>query len=86
MESLQLIASNGSGLPVARWQIMGHTNELILEVFQERPVDSGLVEAIVLSAVLLRSGRPLGNSDVDASNPRNTKSVAVNRIHRHSVF
>ena len=39
---------------------MGHTDELILEVFQETPVDSGLLEAIVLSVVLLRSGRSLG--------------------------
>ena len=85
MESSQLIASNGSGLPVARWQIMGHTDELILEVFQVRPVDSGLLDAIVLSVVLLRSGRSLGNSSVDISNPRHTELFAVNHgIHYRS--
>jgi hypothetical protein len=57
---------------------MRHTDELILEIFQETPVDSGLLEAIVLSVVLLRSGRPLGDSleDINFSNPRFVGSFA----------
>ena len=86
MESSQLIAANQSGLPVARWQIMGHTDELILEVFQESPVDSGLLEAIVLSVVLLRSGRSLGNSDVGISNPRNNTPLAAGGTYRRGIF
>lgn len=65
MESLQLIAANRPGVSVARWHT-SHFNELILEIFQETPVDSGLLEAIVLSVVLLRSGRCLGDSLVEA--------------------
>ena len=86
MGSSQLIAANRSGLPVARWQTMRHTDELILEVFQETPVDSGLLEAIVLSVVLLRSGRSLGNSDVGISNPRNNTSLPTGSMHRHGAF
>ena len=85
MEPSQLIAANRPGLPIARWQTMRHTDELILEVFQESPVDSGLLEAIVLSVVLLRSGRSLGNSSIDISNPRHTELFAVNHgIHHRS--
>jgi hypothetical protein len=80
MEYSQLIAANPSGLPVARWHIMRHTDELILEVFQETPVDSALLEAIVLSVVLLRSGRSLGNSNVDIPNS------AFTALHRHGRF
>ena len=86
MGSSQLIAANRSGLPVARWQTMRHTDELILEVFQETPVDSGLLEAIVLSVVLLRSGRSLGNSDVGISNLRNNTPLAAAGMYRRGVF
>jgi len=39
-----------------------HSDELGLEIFQEAEVESGLLEAIVLSLVLLRSGRSLGDT------------------------
>jgi hypothetical protein len=56
---------------VTRWYINPRTDELILEIFEEALVESGLLEAIVLSVVLLRSGRPLGDSPdvLNYSNP-----------------
>ena len=56
---------------MARWQIKSGTNELILEIFQETPVESVFVDLIALSVVLLRSGYSLGDStEVSAaSNP-----------------
>ena len=86
MESSQLIAANQSGLPVARWQIMGHTDELILEVFQESPVDSGLLEAIVLSVVLLRSGRSLGISNVDIPNKNYAATFNIGGMHHRRGY
>ena len=70
MESSQLIAANQPGVAVARWHT-SHSNELILEIFQEMAVESSLLEAIVLSVVLLRSGHSLGDSleRIDLSNP-----------------
>ena len=50
---------------------MRHIDELVLEIFQEAPEDSALLEAIVLSVVLLQSGRSLGDSPerINLSNP-----------------
>jgi hypothetical protein len=83
IELSQLSSANQPGLAVARWHIMRHTDELILDVFQETPVDSGLLEAIVLSVVLLRSGRSLGDSpeNVNISSPRYGSPFA-NRLSR----
>ena len=50
---------------MAQWDINRRTDELILEIFQESPVEPELFEAIVLSVVLLRSGRSLGDSPED---------------------
>ena len=50
---------------MAQWYINPLTEELILEIFQNSPVESDLLEAIVLSVVLLRSGRSLGDSTGD---------------------
>jgi hypothetical protein len=60
----QLIPADRPGLVAARWKIKSRTNELNLEIFQEVPqvVESGLLDAIVLSVVLLRSGHSLGDS------------------------
>ncbi|KAI0260063.1 hypothetical protein BC834DRAFT_902789 [Gloeopeniophorella convolvens] len=55
-----LIPADRPGLAVARWRIK-RTDELRLEIFQEALVVPGFLEAIVLSVVLLRSGRPLGD-------------------------
>ena len=69
----QLISANRPGLAVARWRVKPRTDELNLKIFQEIPlaVESGLLDAIVLSVVLLRSGRSLGDSpgEIRWSNP-----------------
>ena len=65
MDLSQLIPADRPGLTVARWRIDSRTDELGLEIFQEAPVESGLLDAIVLSVVLLRSGNPLGDSSGD---------------------
>jgi len=57
-----LIPANRSGLSVAGWHIKPHSDDLDLEIFQEALVESGLLEAIVVSVVLLRSGRSLGDT------------------------
>jgi hypothetical protein len=71
MDSSQLIPADRPGPTVARWQINAGTDELILEIFQEGPIESSLLEAIVLSVVLLRSGRSLGDSpgEISSTNP-----------------
>ena len=75
MYSSQLIPADRPGLALARWQVNGGTesttDELILEISQETPIDSSLLEAIVLSVVLLRSGRSLGDSpgEISSTNP-----------------
>ncbi|KAH9968458.1 hypothetical protein BJV74DRAFT_868256 [Russula compacta] len=56
-----LIPANRPGLAVARWRVKSRTDILHLEVFQEALVDSGLLEKIVLSVLLLRSGRAFGD-------------------------
>ena len=56
---MQLIPENRPGLSVARWRVGPHSDDLDLEIFQEAQVEPGLLEAIVLSIVLLRSGRSL---------------------------
>jgi len=61
IDSSQLIPANRPGLEIARWQIKPGRDELILEIFQESPVESGLLDAIVLSVVLIRSGHSLGD-------------------------
>ncbi len=70
MDLSQLIPANRPGLAVAQWQIDSGTDELALEIFQEAPVEFGLLDAIVLSVVLPRSGNPFGDSSGDfLSNP-----------------
>jgi hypothetical protein len=68
----QLIPANRPGLAVARWRVKSRTDELRMEIFQEALVESGLLEAIVLSILLIRSGRSLGDSPglIDLSDPR----------------
>ncbi len=47
MDLSQLIPANRPGLAVAQWQIDSGTDELILEIFQVVPIESGLLDAIV---------------------------------------
>ncbi|KAI9450549.1 hypothetical protein F5148DRAFT_1379036 [Russula earlei] len=72
LNSGYLIPANRPGLAVARWRIKSQTDLLILEIFQEALVEPGLLEAIVLSLVVLRSGRSLGDSidTMSFSDPR----------------
>ena len=71
MYSSQLIPADRPGPTVARWQINAGTDELILEIFQVGPIEFGLLEAIILSVVLLRSGHSLGDSpsEISSTNP-----------------
>lgn len=62
IDPLQLIPANRPGLAVARWRVRSHSDNLDLEIFQEALVEPGLLEAIVLSVVLLRSGQSLGDT------------------------
>jgi hypothetical protein len=79
----QLIPADRPGLAVARWKIKPRTGGLDLEVFQEVPlvVQSGLLDAIVLSVVLLRSGQSLGDSpgEISFSNPIYAREVYFKR-------
>jgi hypothetical protein len=59
---LQLIPANRPGLSVARWRIRIRSDDLDLEIFQEALVESGLLEAIVVSIALLRSGHSFSNT------------------------
>ena len=59
MDLLQLIPANRPGLAFARWYVSSRSDDLDLEIFQEALVEPGLLEALVLSLVLLRSGRTL---------------------------
>jgi hypothetical protein len=60
IDLLQLIPANRPGLSVARWHISSHSDDLDMEIFQEALVEPGLLEAIILSVILLQSGRSLG--------------------------
>jgi hypothetical protein len=53
--------ANRAGLAFARWRIISSSDDLDLEIFQEALVQAGLIEAIVLSFVLVQSGRSLGD-------------------------
>jgi hypothetical protein len=69
MDPSQLIPADRPGMAVARWQVISSTDELVLEILQEAPiqVESGLVEAVLLSVVLLRSGLSLGDTSGQVS-------------------
>ena len=57
----QLIPTNRPGLAVAKWQTESGSDELHLKIFQVALVEPGLLEAIVLSIVLLQSGNSFGD-------------------------
>ncbi|KAI9437955.1 hypothetical protein H4582DRAFT_1951647 [Lactarius indigo] len=56
-----LIPANRPGLAVAKWRTKSRTDELLVKIFQEALVEPGLLEAIVLSIVLLQSGHSFGD-------------------------
>jgi hypothetical protein len=69
MGSSQLIPANRPGLAVARWRTKSRADGLRLQIFQEVLVEPGLLEAILLSIILLQSGQPFGDT-LQASGPR----------------
>ncbi|KAN0140891.1 hypothetical protein V8E53_001335, partial [Lactarius tabidus] len=64
-----LIPANRPGLAVARWRTKSRADGLRLQIFQEVLVEPGLLEAILLSIILLQSGQPFGDT-LQASGPR----------------
>jgi hypothetical protein len=62
ISQLQLLPTNRPGLAVARWRIKSRSDDLRLEIFQDALVEPDLLEAIVLSVVLLQSGRSFGDT------------------------
>ena len=46
---------------MAKWRTKSRTNELCVKIFQEALVEPGLLEAVILSIVLLQSGRSFGD-------------------------
>ena len=66
---MQLIPANRPGLAVAKWRTKSRSDELRLQIFQEALVEPGLLEAIVLSIILLQSGHSFGDSDMLQSIP-----------------
>jgi hypothetical protein len=57
-----LIPANRPGLAVARWRTESRTDGLRLQIFHEVLVEPGLLEAIVLSMILLQSGQSFGDT------------------------
>ena len=69
----QLIPTDRPGLAVAKWQTESGSDELRLKIFQVALVEPGLLEAIVLSIVLLQSGNSFGDgleSTISSSGPK----------------
>jgi hypothetical protein len=74
IDLLQLIPANRPGLAVAQWHVSSHSDDLDMEISQEALVEAGLLEAIVFSMVLLRSGRSL---DADAAEVKSSNTGNV---------
>jgi hypothetical protein len=68
---------------VAKWRTKSRTDELRLEIFQEALIEPGLLDAVVLSVVLMRSGRSLGDSPeaIGFSDPRVFRQDGFFRLH-----
>ena len=62
MDSSQLIPANQPGLAVAKWRTESRTDGLRLQIFQEVLVEPGLLEAVLLSIILLQSGQAFGDT------------------------
>jgi hypothetical protein len=56
IDSSQLIPANRPGLAVAKWRTESQNDGLRLQIFQVVFVEPGLLEAILLSLILLQSG------------------------------
>jgi hypothetical protein len=62
INSSQLIPANRPGLAVAKWRTDSRNDGLRLQIFHEAFVEPGLLEAILLSLILLQSGHPFGDT------------------------
>ena len=69
-DSSQLIPINRPGLAVAKWRTKSRTDELRLQIFQEALTEPGLLEAIVLSVILLQSGHSFGDTVQPITGPK----------------
>jgi len=65
-----LIPTNRPGLAVAKWRTKSRTDGLRLQIFQEALVEPGLLEAIVLSIILLQSGNSFGDTVQAITGPK----------------
>ena len=66
----QLIPADRPGLALAKWHTKSRTDELRLQIFQEVLVEPGLLEAIVLSIILLQSGHSFGDTTPSITGPK----------------
>jgi hypothetical protein len=57
-----LIPANRPGLAIAKWRTKSRSDGLRLRIFQEVLVEPGLLEAILLSIILLQSGHSFGDT------------------------
>jgi hypothetical protein len=82
IDSSQLIPANRSGLAVARWRTELRADGLRLQMFQEVLVEPGLIEAILLSIILLQSGQSFGDTLPHSMNELGPKYYAVDFTSR----
>ena len=52
------------GMAVAKWRTDSRNDGLRLRIFQVVLVEPGLIEAILLSLILLQSGHPFGDTQL----------------------
>jgi hypothetical protein len=62
INSSKLIPVNRPGLVVARWRTESRADGLRIQIFHEVLVEPGLLEAILLSIILLQSGNAFGDT------------------------
>ena len=81
IDSSQLIPANRPGLAVAKWRTKSRTDELRLQIFQEALTEPGLLEAIVLSIILLQSGHSFGDTlhSITSTGPTGTAFFSLLR-------
>ena len=69
IDALQLVPSNRPGLAVAKWRTESDADGLRLQIFHEVLVEPGLLEAILLSIILLQSGHSFGDTLHPSTDP-----------------
>jgi hypothetical protein len=74
-----LIPANRPGLAIAKWRTKSRSDGLRLQIFQEVLVEPGLLDAILLSIILLQSGHSFGDT-LHSLATRGPKYYGVNLI------